>query len=212
MKNQRLFKWWCASLLITLSVIAVSIRWLDVPIARFFFVGSSRVAALGQALGSSKMVTGDATLLLALAVIRMVRGSLPDYAKAVFIACCASLSAFAANDYILKQIFGRYGPYAFPGNPAMQAFNLFHGDQYCVFPSGHMVISTTFAAVLVRVYPRTWPIFAGLLGVGALALLVGDWHFLSDIIAGAFVGVTAGLMAGDLWAQRVRRYAFGGFP
>jgi hypothetical protein len=206
MKIGRLFKWWCVSLLIGPIVVTVSIRWLDVPIARFFFGGSSRVVGLGQVFGSSKVVACDAALMLMLVLVRVVRGSIPDYAKVVFVACCASLCVFAANDYILKPVFGRYGPYAFLGNPAMQVFNLFHGDQYSVFPSGHMVISTTFAVVLVTVYPRIWPIFAGLLGAAGLALLVGDWHFLSDIIAGSFIGANAGLMAGNLWLLHGRLY------
>jgi hypothetical protein len=67
-----------------------------------------------------------------------------------------------------------------------------------------MVISTAFAAVLIRQYPRLWPIFGGLLGIAATLLLIGDWHFLSDIIAGLFTGGTAGFLAGELWYRHVR--------
>lgn len=38
-----------------------------------------------------------------------------------------------------------------------------------------------------------------LLVLAALLLVVGDWHFVSDVIAGSFVGLTAGLLAGEVW-------------
>jgi membrane-associated phospholipid phosphatase len=205
MSTKTLFKRFCISLVTTLVAVGVSVRWLDAPIALFFLRGSPHVAGLASAFGSSVLVTGDTSLMATLAIIRIVRGSLPRYAKALFVACCASLSAFAANDYILKLLFGRYGPYTFLGNPTAPIFNFFHGDLNCVFPSGHMVMSSAFAAVLFREYPRTRPIFTVLLGIAASTLLIGDWHFLSDIIAGIFVGGSVGFMAGELWYRHVRR-------
>jgi hypothetical protein len=205
MNAKTLFIRFCISLVATLVAIGGSIRWLDAPFALLFLRGSPHVAALASAFSSSVLVIGDTSLIATLAVIRIVRGSLPRYAKALFVACCASLSAFAANDYILKILFGRYGPYTFLSNPIGPIFNFFHGDQNCVFPSGHMVMSSAFAAVLFREYPRTGPVFAALLGIAAFMLLIGDWHFLSDIIAGIFFGGSVGLMAGALWYRHVRR-------
>jgi membrane-associated phospholipid phosphatase len=207
MNTRRLIEWWGLAFAAALGITIVSILWLDAPIARYFFRNSPHVAGLAHAFGTSVIVSGDTALMLILALIRIVRGSLPDYAKALFVACAASLIAFAANDYILKLIFGRYGPYTFLGNPTAPLFNFFQGDLNCVFPSGHMVLSTAFAAVLVREYPRTWPIFAGLLCLGAILLLIGDWHFLSDVIAGLFTGGTAGIMAGELWYRHTRHIA-----
>jgi hypothetical protein len=38
-----------------------------------------------------------------------------------------------------------------------------------------------------------------LLLLAAALLVVGDWHFLSDVIAGTFLGVSAGILAGEGW-------------
>lgn len=135
-----------------------------------------------------------------------LRGSLPDYGKAVFVACGASLLAFTLNDYTLKLIFGRYNPHVFFTIRPDQLFNFMRGDQTSAFPSGHMVMSSAFAAVLVRAYFRTWPLFAGLLLLASILLVLGDWHFLSDVIAGTFVGGTIGLVAGELWCEHVQHY------
>lgn len=181
----------------------VSIRWIDTPVAVFFLPLSGRVSALGYIFGNSELIAG--ALFAALALVRMVRGSLPEYAKVLFVACCAAFFALAANDYGLKPIFGRRDPHLFLGNPAGAVFHIFHGDQSCVFPSGHMAMAAAFVAVLIKVYPRSGPFCVGLLCAGAVALLIGDWHFVSDIVAGAFVGGTAGFIAGELRTQYVRR-------
>jgi membrane-associated phospholipid phosphatase len=125
-------------------------------------------------------------------------------AKAIFVACCASLSAFVANDYVLKFIFGRLNPLDFFQRPTVKIFHFFQGSYESSFPSGHMVMATAFAMVMIRLQPRTQPILVILLCIGAVALLVGDWHFLGDVVAGTFVGGTAGLVAGELWAEHIQ--------
>ena len=52
----------------------------------------------------------------------------------------------------------------------------------------------------MRLYRASiWPLSALLLLAAAL-LLVGDWHFLSDVIAGTFLSISAGVLAGEGWA------------
>jgi membrane-associated phospholipid phosphatase len=41
--------------------------------------------------------------------------------------------------------------------------------------------------------------FSALLLIATVLLIAGDWHFVSDVIAGTFVGVSAGLLAGEVW-------------
>ena len=70
-----------------------------------------------------------------------------------------------------------------------------------------MVMATAFAVVIMRLYPRATPPLIALLCLGAFALLIGDWHFVSDVVAGAFEGWTAGLVAAELWDRHIRRHA-----
>ena len=50
--------------------------------------------------------------------------------------------------------------------------------------------------------------------LGAILLVAGDWDFLSDVIAGGFVSMSAGLLAGDLWKDpfRARRSGLAHMP
>jgi membrane-associated phospholipid phosphatase len=72
------------------------------------------------------------------------------------------------------------------------------GSQKSGFPSGHMVLASAFAGAFMSYYRASvWPL-SGLLALAAGLLIFGDWHFLSDVIAGTFVGISAGVLAGEV--------------
>jgi membrane-associated phospholipid phosphatase len=206
MSTKVLFAAWLLVLIATALGCAICIHWVDFPVALLFQRHARQLSGLGRGLSSSILVMAEMVLIASLSLIRLVRGSLPEYGKALFIATSVSLSSFSANDYILKVIFGRQNPSAFLLKPTVRVFYFMQGDDHSSFPSGHMVMATAFAVVLIRLYPRTLPVLVTLLCVGAIALLVGDWHFVSDVIAGTFVGGTAGIVSGELWDQHTRRW------
>ena len=72
-----------------------------------------------------------------------------------------------------------------------------------------MVMASAFAFAIIRPYPRKWPPLTALLCLGAILLVIGDFHFLSDVVAGAFVGGTAGFFAGELRRQHTQLHEHG---
>ena len=91
---------------------------------------------------------------------------------------------------ILKYVIGRINTRFWLLHPGFQDFHVFHGNKsYSGFPSGHMAVFTALIIALWRFYPRYRPAYAGFLSVLALALIVTDYHFLSDVIAGAYLGL-----------------------
>lgn len=202
-----LFRQWCLLLIAAMIMVAVCIRWLDLPIALVFLSNTKRFNEVGTALGSAVLVSGEMVVIVTLAIVRMAKGNLPAFAKYVFVACCTSLCAFVINDYVLKLLFGRRPPSVLFHAHPNHVFNFFKGNQYSSFPSGHMVIATAFGLALIRLEPRALPVVVILLCTGAAALIIGDWHFVGDVIAGAFVGGTAGFMGGELWLEHVRRHS-----
>jgi len=62
-----------------------------------------------------------------------------------------------------------------------------------------MVLAGAFAGVFMRLYRSSILPLAALLLIAAVLLIVGDWHFVSDVIVGTFVGVSVGLLAGEVW-------------
>jgi membrane-associated phospholipid phosphatase len=62
-----------------------------------------------------------------------------------------------------------------------------------------MVLAGAFAGVFMRLYRASILPLSALLLSAAVLLIVGDWHFVSDVVAGTFLGVSAGLLAGEVW-------------
>lgn len=65
----------------------------------------------------------------------------------------------------------------------------FHPFQAGSFPSGHMTIFTAALVMLVYFYPKLKKLAIGLLTILAFVLLYYNYHFLSDAIAGTYLGV-----------------------
>lgn len=89
----------------------------------------------------------------------------------------------------LKHIVGRSNTRYWLHHPNINEFRWLHGvGHYNGFPSGHMAVFTVFLVALGRFYPRYRSVFFGFLSVLALALIATDYHFLSDIIGGVYLG------------------------
>ena len=177
---------------------AVLFVYLDVPIARrvYGILGSAENLATG--FSSAVLLGIEASVALALVVTRITRGHLTPLREATVLACLTSICAYAINDSTLKFFFGVPNPPAVL-HGARHVFHLLGGSSNSSFPSGHMVLAAAFAGVFMRLWRSSILPFSALLLIAALLLIVGDWHFVSDVIAGTFLGVSAGFLAGEVW-------------
>jgi membrane-associated phospholipid phosphatase len=99
----------------------------------------------------------------------------------------------------LKYFFGRSWPETWTeNNPSWildhaYGFHLFHGGSgWESFPSGHTTQMAALAAVIWLRLPRLRWVGVGLVTLVAVGLWGSDYHFVGDIIAGAFLGVACG--------------------
>ena len=177
---------------------------VDVPIALLFWNVARALSPSNAAVGSAVILSAESAAVLLMVVARLVRGHISAFGETLVIACLASMCAYVINDHLLKVFFGVPIPIDVM-HGARHSFNLWMGSESSSFPSGHMVLAAAFAGVFMRLYKASiWPL-AALLVAAAGLLLVGDWHFLSDIIAGAFLGTSAGILAGEGWAAHLAR-------
>jgi membrane-associated phospholipid phosphatase len=195
---------WALALAACAAVVAVSILRWDVPIALHFWNAARRLNPLGQAFGATVLLSAESAAILFIVVGRLVRGRVSAFEETLALACLASMCAYVFNDHVLKVLFGVPSPRDLI-HGAGHSFNFLLGSDSSSFPSGHMALAGAFAGVFMRLYRASiWPL-AALLLLAAVLLLVGDWHFLSDIIAGAFLGTSAGILAGEGWAAHAAR-------
>ena len=95
----------------------------------------------------------------------------------------------------LKFVFGRTWPETWVAhNPSWIAngaygFNFLHGGQgWASFPSGHMTQICALATILwARVRPLRW-LWAAMVVLVAAGLFGCDYHFVGDMVAGAYLG------------------------
>ena len=88
---------------------------------------------------------------------------------------------------LFKFIFGRTDPRSWLIHHRQLSFHWF-SIWSSSFPSGHMFVFTSLGTALMLYYPKYRSlIFMFLILLGA-ALIGTDYHFLSDVIAGAYLG------------------------
>jgi len=195
---------WLVSMVACATIVAFVFLRMDVTTALYFWNTDRPLSPLNRAFGARVILSAEAAAIIVMVLARLVRGHIPVFGKTLVIACLASMCAYVINDQLLKAFCGVPNPTEVM-HGAEHSFNLWMGSENSSFPSGHMVLAGAFAGVFMRFHKVSiWP-FAALLLTAAGLLLVGDWHFLSDIIAGAFLGTSAGILAGEAWAAHSAR-------
>lgn len=199
---------WTVSFALTIIVVAVSFLWLDRPIAFFAHNQLAQVPVFSiLTLLPEPLIPLALASLLALGLWRLARMPV-GRPHTILLLCSVSLIVAETFKNQLKYLFGRTWPETWiNGNPSLirdgvYGFNFLHGGAgYASFPSGHTTAICAAVSVLWLCYPRFRPLYGASVGVVAVGLIGADFHFLSDIIAGGFVGTTTGwfavLLAGE---------------
>ena len=195
---------WSVSLVACAAVVALAFLRVDMPVAQFFWNVDHLRSPLNTAFGSRVILSAEAAVMLYAVLARLLRGHISVFGETLAVACLVSMCAYVVNDHILKVFFGVPNP-ADVMQGAAHHFNFWMGSESSSFPSGHMVLAAAFAGFFMRRYKASIWLFSALLLIAAGLLLVGGWHFLSDIIAGAFLGTSAGILAGEGWAVHSAR-------
>ena len=198
---------WLSALALVTVVVIISFYWLDRPLA---------LLMQNQLSHSTRRVAGPLTYidnpLVWIAVITFVvlgiiglTGRPLSKLRSVILFCSLSLIVVETIKNQIKFVFGRTWPETwYKNNPSfiqdgVYGFNWFHaGQAYQSFPSGHMAATCAIVAVIWVYYPRLRFIYSAIVLAVLIGLLGTNFHFLSDCIAGAFLGTSVGLMTSKL--------------
>jgi membrane-associated phospholipid phosphatase len=104
--------------------------------------------------------------------------------------CGVSVPLAYVAKALLQSAFGRVNPKIWLDNHELAGFHWFqilHGGYG--FPSGHMTVFTALAVVFCCIYPRYRKIYLATLILLGAALVVTNYHFLSDVTFGAYLGL-----------------------
>lgn len=191
-----------ASFLLSAGSCTGAVLWLDHPVARAVakvIRPQSFAPNMPDLLMPMVVAVSLAALVLWLAARSMGHARLAHLAVLVGISGPLALGL----KFFAKWLFGRGQVKYFLRHPATQQFHWLHGHgPWLSFPSGHMVVATAWVVVVATVFPRLrlWGWCA--LVLLALALLLGSYHFVGDLIAGTFLGACVGWFTIAISARR----------
>jgi membrane-associated phospholipid phosphatase len=210
---------WSLGLLGTAIVVVASYLWLDRPIALFVHDEIQRFRPFEHL----KLIPDTLTPLAIVAFMAFgLRGltgrPLPRF-QSVLLLCGLNLTVAVIVKDQLKLAFGRTWPETWTRHnlslirDGAYGFHPFHGGPgYASFPSGHMTLICTFMTILWICYPAFWPVYAACVAAMAIGLIGTNFHFLGDVIAGGFLGLSVGWLGVALWEiadRQVRPQAAG---
>jgi membrane-associated phospholipid phosphatase len=196
----RALKVWLVSFVTTAAFVCLSILWLDRPIALWVrdVFGERRVPreVIESHILSISFVSACVFVLSGLAAMRRERFSKIE--TAVALCAISTLAAIVVKDQ-LKVVFGRTWPDTWqPGILSLvrndvYGFHFFHsGKSFESFPSGHATVAAASLSVLWLLFPKSRLVCGICIVAVDCGLIALNLHFLSDVIAGSFTGVSVG--------------------
>jgi membrane-associated phospholipid phosphatase len=203
---------------LTALAVVASYAWLDRPVARLAHDQLQRFDLFTRLTYIPEVVTPLVIIAFAAIALRALSGGPLSKLQTVAALAAASLAVGAAVKDQLKFAFGRTWPETWVrDNPSfirdgVYGFDPFHGGPgYAAFPSGHTTAICAVMSVLWICYPRFRALYAIGIAAVAIGLIGANFHFVGDVIAGGFLGVSVGWLTVAIWDMG-DRHAHGAPP
>jgi len=182
-------------------LVVLSIAFIDRPVALLMhhdLRDRPIAAALARLPKTQSLVPELALATAALALAARVRVGTVLRVGAL---AMASFALGEASKDVLKYAVGRTWPETWvDNNPSfirdgVFTFVPFHGgDGFGSFPSGHMTAASSVMVVAWLVIPRLRPLWGLIMLLCAALLLALNYHFVSDVVAGFFLGTACAVL------------------
>ena len=189
------FRLWVCAFTVCVVAVVLSVSYVDRPAAEFFeahFRHTHFRTVLGYALGPFVLVVVLALFFLLGSGSWLLSGRRLSSWTLKPLLCSWSGIWALGTEVVFKRIFGRGWPSPTYLEDHQYAFRFLHGTPHWdSFPSGTAAISAAIASVLWIVAPRLRFIAALL---AALLSILTNGHWISDVIAGGFLGISIGWM------------------
>jgi len=202
------FLWFAA----TIVGVVICYFWLDKPIAFFVHTYTKPLHLPYEffTLIPEWVVWLNGPVMVVLGLCFIAGKRLNRLPTTIFLAGL-SITLAGAFKSGLKDLCGRTWPETWSGgnvsliHDGVYGFFPLHGGiAYASFPSGHMATMFGLISVLWICYPRFRGVYLTVSLLVAAALLLTNYHFLGDLIAGSLVGISAGWMVTAVWKNGYR--------
>jgi membrane-associated phospholipid phosphatase len=166
---------------------------LDAPVAGI----SGRILplhVLAPYAPSSRRI-GEIFLLAAATVLSfcVVARRFPSWAEALLLSAFAVAASYYLAEHVLKPLFSNPEPRL--SFDRVRNLLGWHGRSSSGFPSAHAAIGAAPLTIAALYWTRERTILVLGLIAGDALLIVGRWHYVSDVLAGNVLGITMAVFA-----------------
>ncbi|MGC8810282.1 MAG: phosphatase PAP2 family protein [bacterium] len=178
--------------------IVLSYFYIDIPLAnycRHLHPGVRSFFGMVTELGQSTWYLGAS--LFCFLLFRYVYKNIFLARRILFLFVAIAGSGIIVN--IFRFLAGRYRPEMLFTQGAY-GFEFFQIKSNALsFPSGHTTTAFALAMVLIIFWRRYWPFFVFLATLIAASRVIITAHFLSDVVAGAYLGLFSVIFLKKYW-------------
>jgi membrane-associated phospholipid phosphatase len=192
MTGEAAFRYWLRALALCAAAVGFCIAFVDRPLALFFDTHVRHTELwfwLDRGLRPFPLTIAVAAAFVFACAVWLISGrQLRAWAEIPFLGSCSAIAA-GAFDRILKRFFGRGWTDPTFIHDHLYGFHLLHGERHWdAFPSGTAAVSVAILAVLWILKSRWRLPGMALVILLMAAVLITNYHWLSDVIAGTFLG------------------------
>jgi membrane-associated phospholipid phosphatase len=202
------FRRWLLLLALCVTTVVVCVFWFDRPAAEFFsthFRGTPISNWIMSVLAPLVLIPISALFFLFGAGCRQLSGHpLGKWTQTPLLCSWSTIWAMAA-EFIFKDIFGRGSPDSTYFESHLYGFRILHaGPHWSSFPSGTAAIAAALSTTIWLVTPRLRLAVLILTVLICGGVVVTNEHWISDVIAGAFLGASIGWMTVRMLGSQVQ--------
>jgi membrane-associated phospholipid phosphatase len=202
---------WIASFVLTLVLCVICYLWIDRPVALLAYDLQLLDLRYGLFFRVPVVMAPLAGLALLVLAVRALMNRPLTRPLVAMLLCALSFFVTEGLKIYSKNAFGRTWPESWMGGfnrsfirDGVYGFHPFHGGPaYTAFPSGHTAAVCAIVSVLWVWYPRYRPLYVLLVLATAIGLVVTNLHFVGDVIAGIFLGISVGWITTAMWKAGV---------
>ena len=190
-------------LLACVVVIVLCVFFVDRPAAivatHFFWKARHLRVPLDSLL---LLIPLGALSILVAGLTTMLGKSISHRAETLVLAGFSLMWATACNFFLLQPAFGRSSPVQFLIHHDDYRFAWLQGHGGTGLPSGHAVIAASYLMTIWFRHPRTRIAVGSIIAAVMIGLVLAEWHFVSDTLAGLLEGTLAAAITVRLWERR----------
>jgi membrane-associated phospholipid phosphatase len=175
------------ALVLLTVMIGVSVVYIDRPLALFCTRLQDARLLFQICAAPSLLALPLAGIVCVVAISRRFSGQ-PPLPNLWLMMSVATIAGTAAKDE-LKWLFGRPWPDTWLTTHIYALHPFTDSQAFGAFPSGHTSYIAAPLCVLWALQPRARPAAAVLIGLVMTGLVLADYHFLADVLAGLIVGI-----------------------